>query len=168
MWRDDVRAFAEAWGYPRQPGTRQLAAMLARHPGLRAVLVFRMSSWCHAHRVPFLPTLLAQLNTTFHGVEISPSLVAGPGLHVPHPFGTVIFADSLGEGVTVQGCVTIGTRGTEAKPVLGNAVFVGAGARVIGALQIGAGAKIGANAVVLNDVPCDATAVGVPARMLGQ
>lgn len=168
MWRDDVRAFAEAWGYSPRPGGRQLAAMVVRHPGLRAVLVFRVSSWCHVRHVPFLPTLFAQLNTMLHGIEISPSLVAGAGLHVPHPFGTVIFADSLGDGVTVQGCVTIGTRGTEAKPVLGDDVFVGAGARVIGALQIGAGAKIGANAVVLIDVPGGATAIGVPARLLGQ
>lgn len=100
-----------------------------------------------------------------HGLELAPSTPVGGGLYIAHPVGCVLHAASIGDDVTVIGQVTLGTRGDGRWPVIGDGVFVGVGARILGGITVGSGAVIGANAVVIADVPAGATAVGIPASV---
>jgi serine O-acetyltransferase len=109
---------------------------------------------------------LRRLNITLHGLDIVPTVPIGGGLYLPHTVGTVVMAQSIGRNVTLVSNVTIGMRHQAAFPIIGNDVYIGAGARVLGPITVGDGAVIGANAVVLCDVPPHATAVGVPARII--
>ena len=95
-----------------------------------------------------------------------PSVPIGPGFYLPHPGAVVIQANRIGRDVTVQGSITIGMRDSTGFPTIGNDVFIGCGARILGSITVGDGARIGANAVVLVDVPPGCTAVGVPARII--
>lgn len=99
--------------------------------------------------------------------DIRPQATIGRGLKMPHPTGVVIHHDAvIGDDCIVMQQVTIGQLAGTGAPVLEAGVYVGAGAKVLGSIRIGRGARIGANAVVLCDVPADGTAVGVPARVL--
>ena len=90
----------------------------------------------------------------------------GPGLFISHGQATILSADSIGADLHVHQGVTVGwDYRSERRPVIGNGVFIGAGAKVLGAVTVGDGARIGANAVVVTDVPAGATAIGVPARI---
>ena len=113
-----------------------------------------------------LPTLFERLNLLCFGLEISSGVPIGPGLYIAHPTGTVIMARRVGANASFVHAVTVGMRGEHEFPVLGDGVFVGAGARVLGPIRVGHGCRVGANAVVLESVPDGATAVGVPARIL--
>jgi serine O-acetyltransferase len=147
--------------------TWDVIRLLWRHPALWAAAIYRASRWCNVHRVRGLPTLLERLNMLLFGLEISPAVDIGPGLYIPHPYGSVVIAERVGANATFIHLVTIGMRNEWEFPVIGNAVFVGAGARVLGAITLGDGCTIGANAVVIHDVPAGATAVGVPAVVRG-
>jgi serine O-acetyltransferase len=116
---------------------------------------------------PLLGSVIKQLNHLVSGADIAWEAQAGEGLRLHHPTGVVIGAQAvLGAWCELQSCVTLGGRGglEDGHPVLGNRVSVGAGARVLGRIQVGDGAKIGANAVVLHSVPAETTALGIPAR----
>ena len=93
----------------------------------------------------------------------------GSGLLLPHPNGVVIHEDArIGDDCMIMQQVTVGMIGDGEVPTIGDRVYIGAGAKIIGKVLIGDGARIGANAVVLTDVPANCTAVGVPARIIGQ
>ncbi|MGH6609746.1 MAG: serine O-acetyltransferase [Burkholderiaceae bacterium] len=99
--------------------------------------------------------------------DIRPQAKFGRGVRMPHPTGVVIHHDAvIGDGCILMQQVTIGQSSTPGAPVLGANVYVGAGAKVLGAITIGDGARIGANAVVLESLPANCTAVGVPARVV--
>ena len=99
--------------------------------------------------------------------DIDPAANLGEGLRMPHPTGIVIHRDAIvGPNCLIMQQVTLGQLAGEGAPTLGANVYVGAGAKVLGAVVIGDGARIGANAVVLEDVPAGCTAVGVPARIV--
>lgn len=98
--------------------------------------------------------------------EISVGAKIGGGLYIAHPIGTVIAAEEIGENCSIIASVTIGMRNKWAFPRIGNNVFIGAGARVLGEIKVGDNAIIGANAVVISDVPAGATAVGIPAKVV--
>jgi serine O-acetyltransferase len=155
----DIAAWKKLWG----GGT---AKLVWNQCGLRATLLFRLSHALWRHRIPALPGMVARLNLTLYGLDIPPSVEIGPGLYIPHPVGTVVMAHRIGANVSLISAITIGMRGVPGFPTLGNGVFIGAGARVLGAITVGDGVSIGANAVVLKDIPAGATAVGVPARIL--
>ena len=164
----DIAAWAGLWHNlpPGQPTrSRDAARLVWNQPGLRATLLFRVSHALWRHGVHALPGMVARLNLMLHGLDIPPSVEIGPGLYVPHPVGTVVMARRIGARVSLVSGITIGMRRTLDFPILGDDVFVGAGARILGGIVIGEGACIGANAVVLTDVPPGATAVGVPARI---
>lgn len=143
----------------------QVLRLLWRHPALWAVAFYRASAWCHRHRLRLLPTLFERFNLALFGIEISPSIRIGPGLYIPHPAGTVIQARSVGANATFIHAITVGMRNEWEFPTLGDGVFVGAGARVLGSIRLGDNCTVGANAVVIDDIPDGATAVGVPARV---
>jgi len=112
------------------------------------------------------------LNVVLFGIEVSPKVKIGGGLFLPHTVGTVLGAESIGENVTIMQGVTLGAKEPDmqfmpsTRPIIGNNVLIGAGAKVIGRIKVEDFAKIGANAVVVKDVPAYAVAIGVPARVL--
>lgn len=151
-----------------QLGAGDILRLLWSHPQLWATGIYRLARWSHVHRVRLLPTLLERLNMVLFGLELGPSIPIGPGLYIPHPWGTTVMARRIGANATFIHAITIGMRQEEEFPVLGDGVFIGAGARILGGIKLGDDCSIGANAVVIADVPVGATAVGVPARLVGK
>lgn len=162
-WQD--RSIRPVDGAPSrlQLRARDVVRLLWKHPALWATGIYRASRWCHTHGLRGFPTLFERLNMLLFGLEIGSGMEVGPGLYVPHPSGTVLMAARIGANATFIHAVTVGMRNEWDFPVIGDAVFVGAGARVLGGIKLGDGCSVGANAVVIHDVPAGATAVGVPA-----
>ena len=144
--------------------------------GLWAIAIYRFGRWTRSIKIPiisflfkFLAFLLFKLTEMMTGISLPASAQIGKGFYVGH-FGSIILHSDvkIGENCSLGPGVLIGTRGGGDKgvPVIGNDVYIGVGAKVLGGIRIGDRAKIGANAVVLQDVPDDATAVGIPARIL--
>ena len=137
-------------------------------PGFQAVAGYRMTHWLANRRIPFLGVIIQRFIEVWTGVSISPQTRIGPGLVIYHFGGIIINQQAvLGSHCTLHHDVTIGNRVPGGpSPKLGDRVMVGAGARILGGVTVGHGAQIGANAVVLCDVPDGALAVGVPARII--
>jgi len=167
--RSDVAAWGDLWlnkkPEARRYGLRDSLRLLWGFAGLRATLIYRMSHALHRKRVKVLPQMLWRLNIFLHGLDIPASVPIGPRLYIPHPVGTVVTAKRIGSGCTLVSGVTIGMRNEPTFPVLGDNVYVGAGARLLGGIAIGNNVQIGANAVVIKDVPDNSIAIGVPAQI---
>lgn len=146
--------------------TGKMISLLYNHMSLRAMLVWRLAGWCKQKNIPFFYGFLNRCLMVFFGLEICSAEKVGGGLYIAHPVGTVIHADRIGKNVSVIASVTVGMRNTWDFPVIGDHVFIGAGARVLGDIHIGSDAVIGANSVVIEDVPEGATVVGVPGRVI--
>ncbi len=140
--------------------------LLIRYPPLRAMAWFRFAQWCRAAGVRGVGGYVQRRLLRLYGLELAPSTPVGGGLYIAHPVGCVLHAASIGEDVTVVGQVTFGTLEDGVWPVVGDRAFIGVGARILGGITVGCDARVGANAVVLRDVPDRCTAVGVPARIL--
>ena len=140
--------------------------MLWRHLPLRAMLWFRFGSWCKHKNLLGITGLIQRLLHRWFGLEISPGAEIGGGLYIPHPIGTVISVKKMGQNCSIIATVTIGMRNEHKFPVIGDNVFIGAGARVLGGITIKDNVVIGANAVVIDDLPAGATAVGIPAKVI--
>lgn len=144
------------------------------NPRLYPVILLRTSNLFHRYHLPFISKILSMLNLILFGIETSPKVNIGGGLFLPHTVGTILGAESIGVNVTIMHGVTLGARemdfnfNSNARPIIGNNVFIGAGAKIIGAVTIGDYAKIGANAVVIKDIPQHALAVGVPAKIINE
>lgn len=164
-FRDDVRAV-----FDRDPAATNLLEVLLTYPGLHAIVFHRVAFRMNRLGVPLIPRLISHVNRLLTGIEIHPGATIGRGLFIDHGMGLVIGETSeIGDGVTLHQGVTLGGTGKERgkrHPTLGNNVYVGVGAKILGAVKIGEGARIGAGAVVLNDVPPHTTAVGVPAKVV--
>jgi serine O-acetyltransferase len=133
------------------------------------ISLFRLSHWLLVRRIPVLPRLLYALNRVIFSIALPPSVKVGKDVLFGYSgLGIVIHARTvIGDRVKIGQNVTIGGRsGLYEVPILEDDVEIGAGACVLGPVRIGAGAKVGANAVVLIDVPAGAIAVGVPAKLL--
>jgi serine O-acetyltransferase len=152
---------------PRGAVAELLAAirLIMLYSGLRATVLYRISHELNQRNVKLIPHVLFQVNMILHGLDIPPSVPVGARLFIPHPVGTVVMAERIGDDVTLVSSVTIGLRKGHAFPRIGSHVYIGAGARVVGDIRVGNRVSIGANAVVLADVPDDSVAVGVPARI---
>jgi serine O-acetyltransferase len=163
--RSDAGAWARLWA-PDETGPVSWGTVLRlifNYAGLRATALYRIGHALWRKRIAVLPGMVQRTNITLHGFDVPSNVPIGPGLYVPHPVGTVITARQIGANVTLISAITIGMRSEPKFPTLGDGVFVGAGARILGDITVGDGAQVGANAVVLKDVPAGATAVGVPA-----
>lgn len=163
--REDIRSIKE-----RDPAARSSMEVLLLYSGLHAVIAYRISHWLFRHKRFMLARWVSQHAKFRTGIEIHPGATIGKGLFIDHGAGVVIGETTeIGNNCTLYQGVTLGGTGKnhgKRHPTLGNNVMVGSGARVLGPLTIGDNAKIGANALVLCDVPSDATAVGVPARVV--
>lgn len=141
-----------------------LIKLLVRYPALRATAWYRLACWCRANRIPLMVGSIHRWLFFRFGLEIAGDIEGG--LYLAHPVGTVINVSHMGQNCSIIAAVTIGMRNKWAFPVIGDGVFIGAGARILGEIIIGDHVKIGANAVVVTDIPDHATAVGVPARVI--
>ena len=162
---------AARWVAPSQIGDphaisgRELVSLLYRTMSLRAMAWFRFGQWCRSVRVPGLPGIVQRHIHARYGLEIAVATEIGGGLYIAHPTGCVIAPARMGENCSIIAAVTIGMRNEWEFPQIGDRVFIGAGARVLGGIALGSDAIVGANAVVLHDVPAGATVVGIPAKV---
>jgi serine O-acetyltransferase len=161
--RRDVRAAQERDPAARDVGT---AEILAVWPGVHAVLAHRVAHALFEARVPLLPRLIAGIARTLTGIEIHPAATIGEGFFVDHGMGVVIGETAeIGDDVTLYQGVTLGGTGFASgkrHPTVQDNVTIGSGAKLLGPITIGHGSKIGANSVVIHDVPPNSTVVGNP------
>lgn len=159
----DLRAKA-AWVYGADTPRNRLKAWLT--DGTFAMVTYRLMQWAHRRHLAPLAMLFNKANVLFGQCIIGRGADFGPGFVLIHSQGVVInSAVRGGANIKIEHQATIGAERGQS-PTLGADIFIGAGAKIIGAVIVGDGARIGANAVVLRDVPPGATAVGVPARVI--
>jgi len=165
--RNDIRAVFE-----RDPAARNVIEVLLCYPGLHAIWAHRISHWLYRRRLFVLARLISQTARFFTGIEIHPGAAIGEGLFIDHGMGVVIGETAeIGRDVTLFQGVTLGGTGKEKgkrHPTIGDNVIIAAGAKVLGSFKVGDGAKVGAGAVVLREVPPNTTVVGVPGRVVVQ
>lgn len=156
----------------RDPAARTNIETLLVSPGLHAILVHRLNYFLWQKNFYLLARLLAHLARFFTGIEIHPAATIGEGFFIDHGMGIVIGETSLiGKNCSIYHGVTLGgTTWNKGKrhPTLEDNVVIGAGAKVLGPITIGQGARIGSNAVVVKDVSAEATVVGIPGHAINQ
>ena len=156
--------------FDRDPAARTTFEVLTCYPGVHARIFHRMAHRLWRANFKWLARFLAHIARGLTGIEIHPGATVGRRFFIDHGMGVVIGETAeIGDDVTLYHGVTLGgTSWQEGKrhPTLGNGVVVGAGAKILGPINIGDNAKIGSNAVVVKDVPAGATAAGIPARIL--
>jgi serine O-acetyltransferase len=148
--KEDIRAVFE-----RDPAATSYLEVILTYAGLHALLCHRVSHWLWERGVPFIPRFLSQLCRFFTGIEIHPVVIGE--------------TSEIGDNVTLFQGVTLGGTGKERgkrHPTIGNNVVIGTGAKILGAIRIGDHVRIGANSVVLQDVPPYSTVVGIPGRVV--
>ena len=153
------------------PAARSKLEVFLLYPSIHALIMYRISHFLYRKEYFFLARFISQLSRFFTGIEIHPGARIGEGILIDHGMGVVIGeATIIGNRVTIYQGVTLGATGNEKQwkrhPTIGNDVVIGSGAKVLGPINIGDNVKIGANAVVLQDVPSNATAVGIPAKII--
>ena len=149
-----------------------LSSLLLTYAGLHAIIFYRVAHALRKSGVPFFPRWLSQVGRFFTGIEIHPGARIGERFFIDHGMGVVIGETTIiGDDVLLYQGVTLGGTGLEKgkrHPTIGNNVVVGTGAKVLGNIMIGDNSYIGANAVVIKDVPPNSTVVGVPGRITKQ
>lgn len=152
------------------PAATSKWSVLVNYPGVHAIGFHRLAHFLYQKRRFFWARFFSQMSRLLTGIEIHPGAQIGKNLFIDHGMGIVIGETAVvGDYCTLYHQVTLGGTGKERgkrHPTLGNHVLVSTGAKVLGPITIGDGAKIGANAVVLKDVPPNRTAVGIPAKIL--
>jgi len=154
----------------RDPAARSRLEIFLLYPGVHAVIFHRVSHWLWRHHLRFLARLNSQIARHCTGIEIHPGAQIGRRLVIDHGMGIVIGETAqVGDDCLIYHGVTLGGTGKDQgkrHPTIGNNVLISTGAKVLGPFTVGDGARIAANAVVLKEIPPDATAVGVPARVV--
>lgn len=152
------------------PAATSRIEVILTYAGFHALLFHRFAHWLSRKRVPFIPRALSQFARFITGIEIHPGAMIGSGMFIDHGMGVVVGETTeIGDNVTLFQGVTLGGTGKQRgkrHPTIGSHVVVGAGAKVLGPINIGDYVKIGANAVVLQDVPDHSTVVGIPGRIV--
>ena len=163
--KSDINAILE-----RDPAARSKAEVFFLYSGFKAVRSHRKAHWFYNHNHKFIARWISQRSRHKTGIEIHPAAKIGKGLFIDHGMGVVIGETTvIGDNCTIYQNVTLGGTGKDTgkrHPTLGNNVLVGSGAKVLGPFKVGDNARIAAGAVVLSEVPANATAVGVPARIV--
>lgn len=156
--------------FERDPAARNWLEVISCYPGLQAILFHRFAHWLYCIGLPLIPRIISSFARFITGIEIHPGAQIGEGVFIDHGMGVVIGETTIiGDYALIYQGVTLGGTGKESgkrHPTLGENVVVGAGAKVLGNLQIGNNVRIGAGSVVLRDVPSDCTVVGVPGRVV--
>lgn len=156
--------------FERDPAARNWLEVLFCYPGLQALLFHRFSHWLHILGIPFIPRLISHLSRFITGIEIHPGATIGKGVFIDHGMGVVIGETAIvGDYALIYQGATLGGTGKQSgkrHPALGENVVVGAGAKILGNIQIGNNVRVGAGSVVLRDVPSDCTVVGIPGRIV--
>ncbi len=160
IWQD-AKSMAE-----KDPAAKSVWEVFFLYSGFHAIFWHRIAHWCWTHHLHFLARTVSQFSRWLTGIEIHPGAKIGQQLFIDHGMGIVIGETAeIGDNCTIYHGVTLGGTGKDSgkrHPTLGNNVLVGAGAKILGPFHVGDNARIGANAVVLSEIPADATVVGVP------
>lgn len=161
----DAKAIAK-----RDPAGKSTAQVFFLYSGFHAIFYHRIAHWLYNHRFIFLARAVSQFSRFLSGIEIHPGAKIGSGLFIDHGMGVVIGETAeIGNDCTIYHGVTLGGTGKECgkrHPTIGDNVLIGAGAKILGPFHVGSCSMIGANAVVLNEVPPYSTVVGVPGRII--
>ena len=157
--------------FAEDPAAKTIWEVLCCYPGLHAIWLHRVAHFLWRHKLIFLGRLVSHVNRWLTGVEVHPGASIGRRFFIDHGMGVVIGETSeIGDDVLIyQGVVLGGTRLEKKKrhPTIGDRVVIGAGATILGPINVGRGARIGAGSVVVKAVPAGATIVGVPGRIAG-
>jgi len=156
--------------FDRDPAARSIIEVLTAYPGIHAVTIHHLSHWLWNHNLKWLARMTSHIGRWLTGIEIHPGAVIGRRFFIDHGMGVVIGETAIiGDECTLYHGVTLGgTSWQKGKrhPTLGNNVVVGAGAKVLGPIDIGDNARIGSNAVVLRSIPESSTVVGIPGHIV--
>lgn len=154
----------------KDPAAKSLAEVLLLYPGFHALIFYKLSHFLYRHHRFFLARTVSQWGRGFTGIEIHPGATVGSGLFIDHGAGVVIGETAeIGDNVTLYHGVTLGGTGKDKgkrHPTVCDNVLIGAGCKVLGPITLGANSRIGANSVVLSCIPANATAIGIPARIV--
>jgi len=162
--KDDIKVV-----FDRDPAARSVLEVILCYSGFHAIIFHRIAYYLYNKNLVLIPRLISQLNRFITGIEIHPGAKIGERLFIDHGMGIVIGETTeIGRDVTLYQGVTLGGTGREKgkrHPTIGNNVVIGAGAKILGPFKVGDCSKIGAGAVVLNEVPPNSTVVGVPGKI---
>lgn len=162
---EDVRCVRE-----RDPAARGNAEVLFLYPGLHAIWAYRFAHWLYNRKQFFLARAVSQLAAMVTGIEIHPAARIGRRFFIDHGHGVVVGETTeIGNDVTIYQGVTLGGTGKDKgkrHPTIGNNVMIGSGAKVLGPFKVGDNTNIASGAVVLDEIPPNSTAVGVPAQVV--
>lgn len=168
MWKmikSDIEAVFE-----NDPAARSVFEVIFTYAGLHAVWSHRIAHWFFRHKLYTLARVISQVSRFFTGIEIHPGARIGRKLFIDHGMGVVIGETcEIGDNVVLYQGVTLGGTGKEKgkrHPTIGNNVVIGSGAKVLGSFKIGDSSYVGANSVVLQEVPPNSTVVGIPGRLV--
>lgn len=154
----------------KDPAPKSFVEVLLCYPGLHAVTIHKLTHWLYVHKRYLIGRIISQIARGLTGIEIHPGAKIGSKLFIDHGMGVVIGETAeIGDNVTIYHGVTLGGTSTEAvkrHPTVKNNVIIGAGAKLLGPIVVGENAKIGANSVVLKDVPMDSTVAGIPGKVV--
>ena len=168
--RDDI-----ACVFDRDPAARNTFEVLTTYPGVHAIMHYRLANWLWRRGLKWFARVLSTFSRWMTGIEIHPGATIGNRFFIDHGMGVVIGETSeVGDNVTIYHNVTLGgsspsidserQRHEKRHPTIGNDVVIGSGAQIIGPIKVGNNSRIAANAVVVKDVPENATMVGIPAK----
>lgn len=163
---NDARQIAK-----RDPAARSVIGVMFMYSGFHALVYHKVSHFFYRHKLLALARWNSQVARFWTGIEIHPGATIGEGLFIDHGMGVVIGETAvIGDNCTIYHNVTLGGRGhaigQRRHPIIGDNVLVGAGAKLLGPITVGSNTNIGANAVILHDVPDGATVVGVPGKIV--
>ena len=159
----------------RDPAAKTILSIILTYPGVKAVFFHKIANFFYIANFDLVARIISQTIRFFTGIEIHPGAKIGKNLFIDHGMGVVIGETAeIGHNVTIYHAVTLGgiapsinsenQRNEKRHPTIGNDVVIGSGAQIIGPVKIGNGSRIAANAVVVNDVPDNATMIGIPAK----
>jgi len=154
------------------PAARSKWEVLFLYPGVKALALHRIAHFLYKTNIPFFPRMVSEIARWLTGIEIHPGATIGHNLIIDHGMGLVIGETTvIGNSVILYQGVTLGGTSTQREkrhPTLEDGVVVGAGAKILGNITIGSNSRVGANSVVVENIPAGSTVVGVPGRVLAR